>query len=280
MAAANSHRKRPHKVREAWPKAGLRWPTHTNSRGVTSIVPLKKRPRYLQRIVRAIDEHPSAPGKRNDKKRFVDKCLSEMVIVATHLIPELKHLSILEWFAKLETQVSWANGRNMPLRAISTLFLEVAKARSEWKASPREPLNYHEHGDTAILMDHFQAKLGVFAQGLQYEVYQRAPDGTVQLVEQGGIEYLTSRGLLASLDPSHDIVSSELVKNVQRLTIGTFRPPDEIMQDIPEPQVHEIGIQDNEEPEALVHEISVGMDTIDAVDGLELGEEAMDCSSD
>lgn len=277
MAGANSHgTRRPHKVREAWPKAGLRWPQVQNSNGITSIAPLAKRPRHLQGIVRAIDEHPSAPKRRNDMKKFIDKCFSEIVIIATNLIPELEHLSVLEWFAKLETQIPWAGGKNMPLRAMSTLFLEIAKARSEWKASPREPLNYHEHGDTAILMDHFQAKLSVFAKDLQYEVYQRASDGTVQLLEQGGIEYLTSRGLLASLDPSHNIISSELVKNVQRLTIGATQPHESMVQDIPETQVHEVRMEDNEEPEAPVHDIAV----IGRFGGDELGEEAMDCSSD
>lgn len=213
-----------------------------------------------------------------EKKRSIDRCLSDMILLATGLVGELRYVTMVEWFDELE-KGTWWGGKKLPNGAGATLFLEIAKARAQWKASPTPPFDHSKHGETAIMMDVFQMKLGELARDVKYEIYKRDPYGNVHLIEQGGIEHFAARGLLVDLEVGQNIVTSELVEDVHRLTIGAMPSQDETMDHEPKSAVHESSVEgfgkmdmgdcsEEEDDKTGMGEFS------------EEGDAAMDCTSD
>ena len=54
---------------------------------------------------------------------------------------------------------------------------------------------------------------------MTYEIFKRDSHNHTHLIEQGGVEFFASRGLLTELEEGDDILAAELVDNAHRLTI-------------------------------------------------------------
>lgn len=197
-------------------------------------------------------------------KNLIDAAFGDMIIVATDMVGELRHVTMVDWFNALEKNIWWKND-GLPRGAVATLFLEIAKARADWKAAPTEPFDVQQHSETARKMDVFQMKLGELARDVKYEVYKRDPYGKVHLIEQGGIEYFTARGLLVEMEVGEDVVSSELVDDIHRLTIGAVYFQDVSMEVDSGRSVPEVRMEERNKAGG---------------DHSEEGDAALDCTSD
>ncbi|MBE3047959.1 hypothetical protein IMZ48_36705 [Candidatus Bathyarchaeota archaeon] len=91
------------------------------------------------------------------------------------------------------------------------------------------------------------------------------PNGHTHLIEQGGVEFFASRGLLTELEDGDDILAAELVNNVHRLTIGGVSLKDEDMDEAPQGPVPGIAAEKGNK---------TGLDYV------EDGDAPMDCTSD